>query len=99
MKVRFHLSLDLESKWWYLEAHDIAARRWFMSAAALWAVQMDKLRQLGLPDEELERLTNLAANGKVCAWLQPVELDAVALVEAGFVLQPTMAAVPRQFFA
>jgi hypothetical protein len=97
MKIRFHLSLDLVSKWWYLEAHDVTARRWFMCDAALWALQMDRLCLLGIPDEELERLTTLAATGKVCAWLQPVEVDTVTLVESGFVLQPTMAAVPRQF--
>ena len=96
MNVRLHLSSDVVSKTWYLEAHDIKARRWFLISEASWSVQMERLCRLGISEAELGRLAALEVAGKVSAWLQPVEIDTVVLIEAGFILQPTTAAVPRQ---
>jgi hypothetical protein len=96
MRVRFHLSFDLVSKRWHLEAHDMRARRWFLIAEASWSVQLERLCRLGMPESELKRLTVLETAGKVSAWLEAFEIDAIALIDAGFILQPTTAAVPRQ---
>jgi hypothetical protein len=95
MNVRFHLSYDLASKSWFLEAHDIKARRWFLVPADTFPVQLQRLCSLGISKSECLRLTALEAAGKVSAWVENLEIDTVALIEVGFVLQSTTAAPPR----
>ena len=97
MKVRFHLSCESALQCWYLEAHDIQERRWFLVTPAAWAVQLKKLCNLGINSSELGRLSALEAGRAVSAWTEEVEIDAGALAEASFVLQPTIASAPRQW--
>lgn len=96
MRVRFHLSYDSALKCWYLEAHDIPEGRWFLVAPAAWAVQLKKLCNLGMSSSDLGRLSALEAGSAVSAWTEEVEIEAGALGEASFVLQPTIASAPRQ---
>jgi hypothetical protein len=95
MNVRFHLSYDLASKSWFLEAHDIKGRRWFLVPADTFPVQLERLCSLGISQPERLRLTAIEAAGKVSAWVENLEIDTVALIEVGFILQPTTAALPR----
>jgi hypothetical protein len=94
MQIRLHLSSDLISKNWHLEAHDIQAQRWFVIAEAPWSIQLARLCQLGISQAEINRLAALKSSGKMSAWLEFIDMDASDLVEAGFILQPTLAAIP-----
>jgi hypothetical protein len=96
MRVRFHLSFDAVSECWHLEAHDVRDRRWFLAAEAPWPVQINRLRLLGVCEEERARLVALQAKGKLSAWLNALEVDPIKLVETGFSLQTTRVALPRQ---
>jgi hypothetical protein len=95
MNVRFHVSLDLISSKWHLEAHDNASRRWFVTSAAAWPIQLQHLCGLGIAEAELQRLEAFAMAGGVSTWVAAIEVETAALVEGGFVLQPTLAAIPR----
>jgi hypothetical protein len=96
MRVRFHLSFDVVSKSWHLEAHDVQERRWFLVPEASWHVQLKTLCSIGVGEEEQSRLVALEATGKLSAWLDAREVDPARLFESGFILQTTRVALPRQ---
>ena len=96
MNVRFHLSFDPTSKNWYLEAHNIRARTWFVTFEALWPAQLERLFHLGILKSEMERLNVFEINGGVSTWIGDIEVDVAVLSGAGFVLQSTLAALPRR---